>query len=66
MKFNKTFWRGLERHCSDQTACNTMAELKAHITLCFKKLQRPQFRSACARFRSRLEKVVKGRGTYFE
>ena len=49
-----------------RTACTTMAELKASIKLCFKKLLRDQIRSTCARFRSRLEKVVKVRGAYFE
>ena len=42
-----------------------MDMLKARITLCFKNLQRDQVRSACARFRSRLEQVDDLRGTYF-
>ena len=43
-----------------------MAELKARITRCFKKLPRDQVRSACARFRSRMEQVVEVRGAYFK
>ncbi|QQP49770.1 Uncharacterized protein FKW44_010544 [Caligus rogercresseyi] len=50
---------------TDRTACNTMAELKTRITLCFKKLPRDQVRCACSRFRSRLKKVVEVRGLYF-
>ncbi|QQP33106.1 Uncharacterized protein FKW44_024358 [Caligus rogercresseyi] len=34
-------WGAVERD-TNRTACNTMAELKAHITLCFKKLPRDQ------------------------
>ncbi|QQP52271.1 Uncharacterized protein FKW44_004373, partial [Caligus rogercresseyi] len=45
--------------------CNTMAELKARITLCFKKLPRDQVRCACSRFQSRLKTVVEVRGAYF-
>ncbi|QQP31642.1 Hypothetical protein FKW44_025313 [Caligus rogercresseyi] len=39
-----------------------MAELKARITLCFKKLPRDQVRCACSRFQSRLKTVVEVRG----
>ena len=58
-------WGAVERD-TNRTACNTMAELKARITLCFKKLPRDQVRSACSRFQSWLEKVVKVRGAYFQ
>jgi hypothetical protein len=43
-----------------------MVELKARITRCFKKLPRDQVKSACARFRYRLEQVVEVRGAYFK
>ncbi|QQP57068.1 Uncharacterized protein FKW44_001935 [Caligus rogercresseyi] len=58
-------WGAAERD-TNRTACNTMAELKVRITLCFKKLPRDQVRCACSRFRSRLKKVVEVRGAYFE
>ncbi|QQP53619.1 Uncharacterized protein FKW44_006153 [Caligus rogercresseyi] len=58
-------WGAVERD-TNRTSCNTMAELKARIIRCFKKLPRDQVRSACARFRSRLEQVVEVRGAYFE
>ncbi|QQP41318.1 Uncharacterized protein FKW44_015643 [Caligus rogercresseyi] len=57
-------WGAVERD-TNRTACNTMAELKARITLCFKKLPRDQVRCACSRFRSRLKKVVEVMGLYF-
>ncbi|QQP35015.1 Uncharacterized protein FKW44_023111 [Caligus rogercresseyi] len=62
---NFYLWGAVERD-TNRTACNTMAELKARITLCFKKLPRDQVRCACSRFRSRLKKVVEVRGAYFE
>ncbi|QQP40452.1 Uncharacterized protein FKW44_014491 [Caligus rogercresseyi] len=58
-------WGAVERD-TNRTACNTMAELKARITLCFKKLPRDQVRCACSRFQSRLKTVVEVRGAYFE
>ncbi|QQP35018.1 Uncharacterized protein FKW44_023116, partial [Caligus rogercresseyi] len=38
---NFYLWGAVERD-TNRTACNTMAELKARITLCFKKLPRDQ------------------------
>ncbi|QQP52414.1 Uncharacterized protein FKW44_004561 [Caligus rogercresseyi] len=58
-------WGAVERD-TNRTDCNTMAELKARITLCFKKLPRDQVRCACSRFQSRLKTVVEVRGAYFE
>ncbi|QQP36730.1 Uncharacterized protein FKW44_021914 [Caligus rogercresseyi] len=58
-------WGAVERD-TNRTACNTMGELKARITLCFKKLPRDQVRCACSRFQSRLKTVVEVRGAYFE
>ena len=50
----------------NKSACNTLVELKNFIITLFKELPREQVKLACARFRPRLEKVVKVEAAYFK